>query len=68
MADPDQDAKNSEIIQKVMETLEENYASDSPESLEAKFNEFAKEKSAIFEGDFDDEATEQKLEYTDAFN
>ena len=68
MAELDQDARNTEIIQKVMDTLEEDYASDSPESLEAKFNEFAKEHSAMFQGDFDDEATEQKLEYTEAFN
>ena len=52
MEDPDIDilkhARNDEIIQKVMATLEEDYASDSPESLEAKFSAFAKEHSGTF--------------------
>ena len=58
----------SEIVEKVMARVGEFYMGDGDDSGEAIFNNWAKDYASVFEGDFESEAAEQKLEYTDAFN
>ena len=58
---------NQEILQKVWGAILEYYTTNEGESMEKSFNNFASDYAHIFEGDFDQEDTEQKLEYMDVY-
>ena len=54
----------SEIIEKVMARVEQFYMGEGDDCGEAIFNKFAEQHAAIFEGDFEGDEAEQKIEYT----
>ena len=58
----------AEIVQRVISKVEEFYMGDSENSGEQIFNRFAEKHYQLFDGDFEQEGVEQKLEYTVAFN
>ena len=58
----------AETIEKVMSKVEQFYMGEGEECGEAIFNKFAEKHASLFEGDFEGEDAEQKLEYTEVFN
>ena len=57
-----------ETVAKVMEKVEQFYMGEGDQNGEQIFNEFAVKHAHHFEGDFQEDDQEQKLEYTQVFN